>query len=248
MGNSLFDAILLAGQQLVNGGSSGGSGTTVTVNTANSFSAGNAVYNNNGTWTLATANEELTASAVGVIQSATALSFVVVLAGVINTTGMGFAANTTYFLSDVTAGLLTSTAPTNPLSYYLPVLQGSSNTSGTVVGYWPAALTALSVVNGGTGATTLTGILLGNGTGPITNISAITSIRIGTSAAMTSGSVTVSDTGCTSSSQYFFSPYALGTVTIPSSYYAQTRTPGTSFVIKSSSAVDTSTINWIAIN
>ena len=81
---------------------------------------------------------------------------------------------------------------------------------------------------------------LGSGT-------AIKNIRHGVSGAMTAGTVTVTDAGCTANTRYFFTCHTIGTVTIPSSYYASTRTASTSFVITSSQPTDTSTVDWLAI-
>ena len=71
-------------------------------------------------------------------------------------------------------------------------------------------------------------------------------IRHGTSGAMVLGVVTVTDAGCTANTRYFFTTHTLGTVAVPSSYYASTRTASTSFVIMSSQATDTSMVDWVA--
>jgi hypothetical protein len=78
----------------------------------------------------------------------------------------------------------------------------------------------------------------------------LTSIRFGTTAALVGGTAAMADTGATASSKYFFSvhPGGLGTVTVPSAYYASVVTPGTGFTIVSNQATDTSTVDWMAIN
>ena len=76
---------------------------------------------------------------------------------------------------------------------------------------------------------------------------AIANIRHGVSGACVAGAVTVTDTGCTANTRYFFTTFALGTITIPASYYASTRTASTSFVITSNQITDTSTVHWLAI-
>jgi hypothetical protein len=86
-----------------------------------------------------------------------------------------------------------------------------------------------------TGATTL-----GTGT-------AIKNIRHGVSGAMVLGVVTVTDTGCTANTRYFFTQFTQGTVTEPSAYWASTRTASTSFVITSSQLTETGTVHWTAI-
>lgn len=81
-----------------------------------------------------------------------------------------------------------------------------------------------------------------------TNAGVMTSHRFGTSGAMTAGAVTVTDSGCTTSSLYFFTTHTLGTVTVASAFRVSSRTAGTSFVITSSVPTDTSTVDWEAIN
>ena len=76
---------------------------------------------------------------------------------------------------------------------------------------------------------------------------AIANIRHGVSGACVAGAVTVTDTGCTANTRYFFTTFALGTITIPACYYASTRTASTSFVITSNQITDTSTVHWLAI-
>jgi len=59
--------------------------------------------------------------------------------------------------------------------------------------------------------------------------------------------VTVTTTAVTATSLIYLS-YSGTTVNNPGSLYVSARTAGTSFVIKSSSATDTSTVNWLIIN
>lgn len=75
----------------------------------------------------------------------------------------------------------------------------------------------------------------------------IANIRHGISGAMVLGTVTVTDAGCTANTRYFFSAHTLGTISIPGGYYASTRTASTSFVITSSQATETSTIDWMGL-
>jgi hypothetical protein len=74
----------------------------------------------------------------------------------------------------------------------------------------------------------------------------ITNIRHGVSGAMVLGSVTITDTGCTANTRYFFTAHTLGTITIPGGYYAMTRNAGASVVVVSSQATETSTLDWFA--
>jgi hypothetical protein len=64
---------------------------------------------------------------------------------------------------------------------------------------------------------------------------------------MTLGVVTVTDTGCTANTRYFFTTATLGTITAPSTYWASTRTASTSFVITSNQLTETGTVHWLAI-
>lgn len=97
------------------------------------------------------------------------------------------------------------------------------------------------------GAFNVTGTLSVTGNSTFGTGTAIKNIRHGISGAMVLGTVTVTDTGCTANTRYFFSAHTLGTISIPGGYYASTRTASTSFVITSSQATETSTIDWMAI-
>lgn len=90
------------------------------------------------------------------------------------------------------------------------------------------------------GSLLLAGITINGG-------SKVNGVRHGISSAMTLGSVTVTDSGCTANTRYFFTAHTLGTISIPGGYYPSTRNVGTSFVITSSQATETSTIDWLAI-
>jgi hypothetical protein len=78
------------------------------------------------------------------------------------------------------------------------------------------------------------------------NIATGTNASIGTSAAMVAGTITISTTAVTASSKIFLTNAApAGTIGVLS---VGTIVAGTSFVINSSSALDTSTVNWFIIN
>lgn len=64
-------------------------------------------------------------------------------------------------------------------------------------------------------------------------------------ATLAAGSVTVSSALVTATSVIVCTPLTLGTITGPVGLGATTRTPGTSFTIKSENALDTSTVQWI---
>jgi hypothetical protein len=97
------------------------------------------------------------------------------------------------------------------------------------------------------GSFTCSGTLAVTGNTTLGAGSAIKNIRHGTTNAMVAGVVTVTDTGCTANTRYFFTVKTIGTVTIPSTYYVTTRTASTSFVVTASVLTDTSTLDWMAI-
>ena len=107
------------------------SAKTITQN-AHGFVAGTALFNNNGTWTKAKADAIATARVDGVVsaQNLVAGSFVAVSGGDLMISG--WAPNTQYYLSDATAGLLTTTPPTALTSFIVPVARGNTTTSATV--------------------------------------------------------------------------------------------------------------------
>lgn len=160
------------------GGGGGGTGTAnqLTITQANSFAAGNGIYNNAGTWALAKANALATSIGVGVVSSATGSAFTVVLGGQITLSGL--TANSQYYLSDVTAGLLTVTAPTSTTSFVVNVLTTGTTTTANVEVSAPASLALIPVASGGTGASSLTGLLLGSGTSAISAIASGTNTNV----------------------------------------------------------------------
>jgi len=114
-------------------------------------------------------------------------------------------------------------------------------TSGTTGGiYTLGGIGVTKAVWIGTTLTVTGNTTLGGGT-------AIKNIRHGVSGAMVLGVVTVTDTGCTANTRYFFTQFTQGTVTSPSSYWASTRTASTSFVITSNQLTETGTVHWTAI-
>lgn len=123
-----------------------------TITVANSFMAGNVVYNNAGTWTLARADSAAgSAKYSGVIESATTTSFVVVYAGKIT---LAKTAGTTYYLSDITTGLADLRANLTLYALNIPVLRAISATACVVMASRDVAcdLTTLSagdIANGG---------------------------------------------------------------------------------------------------
>lgn len=76
---------------------------------------------------------------------------------------------------------------------------------------------------------------------------AIKNIRHGVSNALVAGTVSVTDTGATANTRYFFTTHTIGTITLPGSYYASARSVGASFTLTSSQITDTSTVDWVAV-
>lgn len=112
-----------------------GSGTDPTLysvaQTSHGFSVGNVLrLSGASTYAKALANSAANAEVVGIVQTVTdANNFVLRTGGKV--TGLsGLTANSTYFLSDVTAGLLTTTAPTASTSVSKPLLFADTTTTG----------------------------------------------------------------------------------------------------------------------
>lgn len=104
--------------------------TAYLVNMAHTFVQNDVLYNNAGTLAKAKADNATTANVIGVVWKViNANSFVMVLSGWVNQLG-ALTANTQYYLSDATAGLLTTTAPSASSSYVIPVVFTDSTTSG----------------------------------------------------------------------------------------------------------------------
>ncbi len=114
---------------VANNAASGSSVRKQITQSSHGFSAKQAVLNNNGTWALAIADDVSDARPVGVVESVTTNTFVVVFSGEMAVTG--WAPNEVYYLSDATPGLLTTTQPTAETSYLVQV----ATTSTTAVAY-----------------------------------------------------------------------------------------------------------------
>lgn len=112
--------------------------------------------------------------------------------------------------------------------------------------FYGAGSTGLTL-NGTTGNCTIAKDLIAAGALTVGGGVKITNIRHGITSALVLGASTVTDAGCTANTRYFFTTHTLGTITVPGSYYASTRTASTSFVITSSQPTDTSTVDWMAI-
>jgi len=126
--------------------SAGGSGSALTkaiTQTAHGFSVKQAVYFNGTSWALAKADSQATSIVHGVVSTVTdANTFTVTLAGSFTTSG--WAANSVYYLSDSTAGLLTVTAPTTTTSFLVQVATTGSATQAFVEVHQPTSLAKIA--------------------------------------------------------------------------------------------------------
>jgi len=97
---------------------------------AHGFVAGDVLYNADGTWTKAQANALATSVPVGVVESASTDSFVLVTNGEIKLTGL--TAGVAYYLSPTTAGTTTTTKPTTAGQFVVPVYRTGTSTRAYV--------------------------------------------------------------------------------------------------------------------
>lgn len=112
------------------GGGSGGSFVELNL-PGHTFNTGDVIrVNGTNTYVKALADSALNAEAVGIVQKVDADNIILYTEGYMDTLS-GLTANSLYYLSDTTAGLLTLTKPTNPASYDKPMLF----TVDTGVGY-----------------------------------------------------------------------------------------------------------------
>lgn len=106
---------------------------------AHGFTAKQAVYDNNGAWALAKADALSTSRGVWVVESVSDLNtFVAVRGG--DLTVSGWSANTVYYLSAATAGLLDSTPPSNEGHFLLAVVRTGASAVGCVLTTEPLTL------------------------------------------------------------------------------------------------------------
>jgi hypothetical protein len=117
---------------------------------------------------------------------------------------------------------------------------GWQNISGGAGSFSSLAVSGDETITGGNLilATAGKGILIKTGT----------NATMGTSAAMTAGTITISTTAVTSSSIIFLTVNTPGGTQGTLSAPTASIVAGTSFVINSSSNTDTSTVNWLIVN
>jgi len=115
-------------------GFSGASNGSITATYNNTFTPGQAIYRTTGGYALAQANAISSCDVLGIVQTANSTSFTAVANGYM-TVLTGLVDATEYYLSDQTAGLLTSTAPSANGSIIKPLLISTSTSTGVVVEY-----------------------------------------------------------------------------------------------------------------
>jgi len=143
-------------------GFSGINQTLVTFASANTFSAGQAIYRASGNFALAQANAVSSCDILGVVQTATSSQFTIVANGYIS--GLtGLVDGSQYYLSDVTPGLITTTVPTAAGSVIKPVLIAVGTTAGIVVEYAGALIGSNNSGTSGYYAKWTTSQSIGNG-------------------------------------------------------------------------------------
>ena len=114
-------------------GGGGGSGSALTVQivqTAHGFTQDQVVYNNAGTYELALADDPIDAEVLGMVISVTdANTFIMCISGKVET-AMTLTPGSVYWLSDVTAGLLTTSEPTTAGHVSKPLLIATESNTG----------------------------------------------------------------------------------------------------------------------
>lgn len=123
------------------------------------------------------------------------------------------------------------------------ILLGLSSLGGTTTANWSQIISADS-----SGNVSINGNLSLTTAGNKINIATGTNASVGTSSAMTAGTIVVNTTAVTANSIIFVSYNTLAGTTGSVSAPSASRVPGTSFTITSSSNTDTSTVNWWIVN
>ncbi len=120
-------------------GPGGAPGTYVAVSqVSHGFTTGQAVYFNGTSWALAEANNASTLG-IAIVSYVDTNDFYAYIQGSISGLS-GLTAGQYYYLSDITAGLLTSAIPTSVNSYSNPMLLAMTSTSGIVLPFRPSAI------------------------------------------------------------------------------------------------------------
>ena len=113
---------------------------TAVAQASHGFSTGQAVFFNGTSWSLAKADNASTLG-IGIVSYLDANNFNVYVSGTIS--GLSsLTAGQYYFVSDVTAGLLTATEPSSSASFSNPILFAISSTVGVVLPFRPSQIGA----------------------------------------------------------------------------------------------------------
>lgn len=96
------------------------------------FAAGDVVYNTGAAWAKAKADAASTSDVIGVIESVSGGLAVIVICGEITIGSASWTPGAVYFLSDATAGLLTTTEPTAAGSISRPLMVAITATRGVI--------------------------------------------------------------------------------------------------------------------
>lgn len=127
------------------GGGAADANTKAINQTAHGFVAKDVIMHAGGVYAKAQANSAANADVIGMVTTvADANNFTIVTAGYVS--GLtGLTADTTYFLSPTTAGLLTTTAPTTAGQIFKPVFQSISTTEGFFINYNGVEIAGITV-------------------------------------------------------------------------------------------------------
>jgi hypothetical protein len=127
----VWNGIQWVAQNQSGGSGSSGEATELSVTqSSHGFSVGNVLKKTGAAYALAQANTAANAEVVGIVSAvADANTFTLLTGGYIDTL-TGLTANTTYFLSEATAGILTTTEPATTGSVSKPLLNSVSTTAG----------------------------------------------------------------------------------------------------------------------
>jgi len=113
----------------------GSSNVSSITQNAHGFSVSDLVYLNSGTYTLAQADDVVSAEVVGMVSGVTDVNTFSLTTGGMVTGLSGLTAGTVYFLSPTSAGDLTSTEPSTVGQVVKPIFVANSTTSGYFINY-----------------------------------------------------------------------------------------------------------------
>lgn len=128
--------VVLSGVSLSGGagGTGDGQSTRLTVTQTNSFTPGTVVYRkSDGTYDRALATTLAQANAVGVVESSSGSSFVLVLSGRLNVASPLYSSGTLYYLSASVSGQATSIGASAGNAYVNPIMIGLTGTQALVM-------------------------------------------------------------------------------------------------------------------